>query len=122
MTEQMNNKVRLSDTLYARYIAERAGAQILEESYGFIAYRISGLECFIMEMFLAPEARRSWQFKSLMMKLEDIAKSEGCSVITANVFLENPGASNTIIAGLKYGFKVRNGSGAAVLIAKELGG
>lgn len=112
----------LNDTLYAKYIEERAGGKIIEDDRGFIAYRINGPECFIMEMYIAEDYRKGGAGREFIDKLSSIAKEHGCTHITGNVFLDLKGASNTLIAALMVGFRVAEGSKDAVLIVKEIGG
>lgn len=112
----------ISNTLYARYHEERSGAKILECEDGFLVYRITGEECFIVDMYIAPEKRKSLLFKKMMDELEILAKSSGGTLITANIFIDDPGASNTLIAVLKYGFRVTGTGNGVLLVAKEIGG
>lgn len=113
---------KISETLYAKYHAERTGGSLLENEHGFIAYRIAGHECFIVDMFIAPEKRRTPLFKKMMGELEIFAKSSGGTLLTANIFLNDPGASNTLIAALKSGFKVTGTGNGVLLITKDIGG
>lgn len=115
-------KGSLSNSLYAKYIAERAGGKLIEKEHGYIAYNVKGSEYFIMDMFIEPSMRRTPLFKRLMDELTLIAKSSGGTHLTANIFLDDPGASNTLIAALKLGFRVRGANVGALFIAKELEG
>lgn len=112
----------LTDSLYAKYISERQEGKILEDSFGFVAYRIIGPECFIIEMYISPESRKSGMARSLVSKLESIAKEHGSTHITGNIHLDDKGASNTLISALMIGFKVVSANAGVLLIAKELGG
>jgi hypothetical protein len=49
----------IKNTLYAKYILEREGLEILEDEFSFITYKIAGPECFIANMFIDQEKRKT---------------------------------------------------------------
>lgn len=110
----------LSNTLYLKYVQERAEAEIIENEHGFIVYRVFNSECFIMEMYIAPESRGSGLCRSLINQLTSIVSDRGCSIITANIHLEDKGASKTLMSALKLEFRVAAANGGILLIAKEI--
>lgn len=111
----------LTGSLYHQYIEERSNGRLIENEHGFIAYRMVGPECFIMDMFISPGKRKSGEGRKLIEKLSEIAIENGCTLMTAEVQLADPGASNTLIGCLRVGFKVARSNGVALLIVRELG-
>ena len=71
-------------------------------------------------MYVRGNDRRSGQGRSLIEQIAERARAAECDVITANIFLEDPNASSTLIAAIRVGFKVVKGSDRTLLIAKEL--
>ena len=109
---------KIADTLYAKYIAERESAKILENEHGFIIYKLVGEECFIMEMQVEQSIRKQGHGRSLVQQLEETEKE--CRFITANIWLKKPGAMVVLMGALKCGFKVTRGSDEVLLIVKDL--
>jgi predicted GNAT superfamily acetyltransferase len=111
----------LKDSLYAKHLEERGGGKILEDDHGFIAYRVSGQECFIIDIHIQKESRGSGACRKLVQNLTDIALENGCAILTGNIHLSDPGASHTLLAALMLGFKVVNANAVTLVIAKDLG-
>ena len=44
-------------SLYAEYIKGRENKEIIEDSLGFATYQITGNECYIVDIYVRPEAR-----------------------------------------------------------------
>lgn len=113
---------KLSNTLYAKYIKEREDLDIIENEVGFITYKTRALECFIADMFVDLEERGKRKGIKLLEELVVKAKDAGCTHITATVHLWDNGASNTLFAALKSGFKVAQAQNGSLLIVKDIGG
>lgn len=114
---------KIKDTLYANYISEREGIEIVENESGFITYKISGTECFLANMYVLPEKRRMGACVSLMKRLIEIAVANRCDVITANIDIAcDKNATQTLRASLSLNFKVVAAQHGILLIARELGG
>lgn len=112
--------MRISETLFKKYISEREGKEIIENDLGFIIYKITQQECFIADMHVVSRSRRKGIGNSLFNQLYDLAKESKCKVITANIHLEDKNASNTLAASLKWGFKVQSCGHNILLIIKEI--
>ncbi len=110
----------LKDSLFAKYIKDRQGLDLLDEGYGFVTYKITGDECFISDMAIDKDLKGKGWGRRLLAKLEEIAKKSSCKFISANVHLFDDGASNTLIAALKTGFQVKDAHNKALLIVKNI--
>ena len=106
----------IADTLYAKYINEREGAHIVETPSGFCTYKIKNQECFIIDLFVAQEARKSGEARRLIELLNSIAHESDCNVITANILLADPGANTTLAASLAIGLSVKRANADVLLI------
>lgn len=109
---------RLSNTLFAKYIKERHGQEIIEDESGFIIFEVAGSEIFIAEMCIEQSVRAQGKGASLVEKLAD--KFPECTVMTGHLWLKKPGFDNVLAASLKNGFKVRGSDGVKLLILKDL--
>ena len=108
----------IADTLYAKYILERDGQNIIEDGDGFIIYKVSGAECFIVEMFVNKEARRAGHGRSLIERLASLVPE--CTIMTANIWPHKPGSSDALLGALRVGFEVKRADAGVLLIAKDL--
>jgi GNAT superfamily N-acetyltransferase len=112
----------IRNTLFAKYLKEKDGIETLENEFGFIGYKITGEECYITQMFTEPSVRGSGKGRELLSALEHLSKSAGCKFIATNIWYADAGASNTMGASLKAGFKLRFGDARGILITKEIEG
>lgn len=110
----------IKNTLYAKYIKERKGVEVLEGFDFFIMYSVSGEELFIDEMFVDQPQRSIGKGKSAIGQLVEIAKQNNCKVITANVHLWDSGCNNTLTAALLTGFEVKAAQNNIILISKSV--
>lgn len=110
----------ISETLYARYIGEREGSQIIENENGFITYKINGEECFLVDMYVRMEVRRSGEGRKLLNELIKIAKGHECKFISANIYTVDHGATNTLKAALISGFELLSAKNECVTILLNL--
>lgn len=108
------------DGLYQAYIRERQGLESLWREHGFIIYRITGSECFLVDMFIEKSERRSGRGRLLLEELEKIAIDTKCNVITANIHLSDPNANKTLLASMACGFALEACGNNVLLIAKKL--
>lgn len=113
----------IKDTLYAKYIKEREGHEILEDEYGFIAYLISNKECFIANMYVDQGQRGNGNGRDLIHALAEIAKSAGCEFLSATIHMNDKNCSQTLLAALLVGFEaVRAELGTIVIFKNIIGG
>lgn len=112
----------LKDSLFAKYLKDRQGIEVLESEFGFITYKLNGEECFIVDMGVDEKFRLQGHGLKLLNQLEKIADENGAKVITGNIHLWDVNASNTLIAALKQGFKVVRAESNILLISKIIRG
>ena len=76
-------------SLYAQFVKETVNWETLEDEDSFVTYeiqKIGPVSCLkIIEMYIAPIARGKNKWKELVEKLENIAKSEDCKTISAQI-------------------------------------
>jgi hypothetical protein len=110
----------IKDTLYAKYISQRAGYEILENEHGFVIYKINGEECFIVDMFVDNDKRGTGACKNLINSLVEIAKEKSCKFISGNIHLNDIGCNTTIVAAIYLGFKIIKAEFNILAIKKDL--
>lgn len=109
---------KLTDTLFAKYIKERHGQEIIENESGFIIFEVAGPEIFVVDMCIEASERAKGNGANLIDQLA--AKFPECTVMSGHLWLKKPGFDNVLAASLKNGFKVRGSDGVKLLILKDL--
>lgn len=107
-------------SLYGEYVKEREGKQILESEKGFMTYKIQGQECYIADVYIRPEYRMSGVASEFANKIQKIAKNQGCKFLTGSVTPSLKGATESIIAQLKFGFKLHSSHEDFIILKKEI--
>lgn len=107
-------------SLYAQYIKEREGKSIIETDNAFISYVIEGDNCYIADIYIAPEFRRKNIASSLAAKVEEIAKNNNCKYLTGSVTPSFKGATVSMKAQLEYGFEILEAHNDFIILRKEL--
>jgi GNAT superfamily N-acetyltransferase len=105
--------------LYQEYVKERANLETIWDESFFVSYKIDKDELFISDMFIKKSARGS-KLQDVINALIEIAKKNGCKVLSGNIALNDPGNSRTMRAALKVGFRIAAANASAILIIKAL--
>jgi ribosomal protein S18 acetylase RimI-like enzyme len=105
---------------WSMYFKEREGFETIENEIGLAAYRINGEECYIKEIYVLPEFRKSHAGSGLADSIVKIAKDKGCRMLTGSVVPSTVGASVSMMAMLKYGFKIHSAQNDFIVMSKEI--
>lgn len=107
-------------SLYGSYIAEREGYNIVEDDGGFATYKIDGEWCYIRDIYVKPELRKSGLASYLADMITVKAKELGCSKLLGSVSLGafEPTASTKVL--LAYGFELSHMDGNLIYFRKEI--
>lgn len=108
-------------SLYAEYIKEREGSEIIEVKDAFVSYKIIGKECFLADMYIRPHMRGSNLFRQLINSLSAVAKGAGCDHISTNIHTLDANCSRNVKAALKVDFSIINANNGVMLLVKKLG-
>lgn len=108
--------------LYAKYVKEREGFDFLENEKGFYEYKITGDDCYIRSIFIAPEFRSTGAAKDLAFEVISIAKKAGCKTLTGTVIpsLNKEHASISLSMQLKFGFKLESSHEDLIILKMEI--
>ena len=107
-------------SLYAEYLQEMEGADVLELENGFIAYSFSNGECFIHDIFVRKSARNTNCFRRLGDTVLELAKERKCKSIKCEVWTDSRNPTLSLHAVLSYGFKVVKATENRIHLVKEL--
>lgn len=107
-------------SLYAEYLKETFGKDIIEDEDGFASFLIVKKECYVETVYVRPEARSSKHSFQYVDRIVEIAKEQGCQYLltTVNKRISTPERSIHII--LKYGFKKHSEDDDCHVFFKEI--
>jgi predicted GNAT family acetyltransferase len=108
------------DSLFAEYILEREGENVITAERGFATYKFGQGYCYITDIYVQPEARKSGLASSLADEVCKIAKSHSVSLLVGSVDTEAVGATTSMKALLGYGFSVSHNDGSMIYFKKEI--
>lgn len=92
-------------SLFADYIKEREGTEIIEADEGFATYQFYGKICYIKDIYIVPKARQKDLASKMADRIADIARSEYCDTLMGTVCLNTKQADNSIKVLMGYGMK-----------------
>ena len=107
--------------MWIDYMKERFGYESLEEEWGFALFNSAPPILFLQDLYVKPELRGSHKGTRFVDRLIQIAKERQCSVIQAQVWLNDRNHENTLKAGFKTGFKMTACGDNVIIISKSVG-
>lgn len=107
--------------LYTDYLKEREGGHVFEvPNQGFATYFLNGKECYIRDIYVAPDYRRSKVATFMLDCIVTAAKKAGCTFITGTVMPTAPGATESMKASLVYGFQLVSSNSQLIYLKKDI--
>jgi GNAT superfamily N-acetyltransferase len=106
--------------LYAPYLKEREALDTLETPHGFALYKIQGDECYIQDIYVVPEKRKSHVATQMADAVAEIARGKGCKWLTGSV---SPSANNShasLLVLLHYGMKLQKADKDIIYFSKRI--
>lgn len=111
--------------MYKQYLEElHEGKSLINNETGFISYwirdSINGKECYIEDIYVAKDYRKSRAAHKLADIVVEIAKKQDCKILTGTVI---PTANNSEISlkmMLSYDFKILNSNENVIWFFKEI--
>ncbi len=107
-------------SLQSEYTKERTGRETVEWDEAFAIYEISGFECYIVDIYVRPGARKSGVASELAHLISKIARERGCKVLTGSVCPQTRGATDSLKVLLAYGFQLAKSEPNIIWFVKEL--
>lgn len=112
--------------MYAEYIREREGKEILQHEHGFTIY---GYNCvpgvdfphvYLQDNYVRPEHRKKGIAREMADQIAQQAKDAGFKVMLGSVDGNAKGAHESLLVLIAYGMKLFLVDGATVWLSKEL--
>lgn len=107
-------------SLYAQYILEREGKQIVEDAQGFATYFYLADGVYIENIYVNPEHRKSGCASRYADQIADIAKAKGFTKMYGSVKPSANGSTESLQVLFAYGFKLDSAAPNAIIAVKEI--
>lgn len=105
--------------MWAQYFKEREGFETIENDKGCLTYRISGDECYIKDIFVLKEHRRSNVATELADECSKIARDSNCKFLSGTIVPSTRGATDSMMGLVAYGFEIRSAQVDLIILVKE---
>jgi GNAT superfamily N-acetyltransferase len=107
-------------SLYAEYIKEWMGHEIIENECGFASYSFEPYGCYIRDIFVIPELRKTKLASRMADEIAEIARSQGVRKLFGTVNLLSKSSTESLKVLLAYGFRVRNCTEDLIMMEKDI--
>jgi len=109
--------------MWPAYLKERTGKEVLNHLNGFAIYSFPepGI-CYLEDIYVVPEYRRSKVGSAIANQVEVIAKERNCEMLWGSVDVKAKGATESLKAVLSFDMKVFAIEGNMILFTKSLKG
>lgn len=106
--------------LLARYWKEREDRETIHDEFGFATYCYPNeTDCYIVDIYVLPEARHLGKARGYADKIAEIAKKRGCSRLIGSVDLTTNGSAESMKVLLAYGMRPLRNSDQMTYFWKE---
>ena len=107
-------------THFAEYIKERQGKEIIEDENGFATYYYVGPDCYIEDIYVTPEKRKSGVASLYANEIAKIAIEKNCLNLIGSVKPSANGSTESLKVLLAYGFKLHSATEDFIWFKKKL--
>lgn len=106
--------------MYQDYVKEREGLETYQSEFGFALYKIQSDECYIQDIYVVPEIRKSHVATQMADAVAVIAKSKGCKWLVGSVSPAANNAHTSLLILISYGMKLQKADKDIIFFAKEI--
>lgn len=107
-------------SLYGQYIKERLNKDIIETDKGFATYYFVNDSCYIEDIYIKSEFRKSNEASKLADQISIIAKEKGYKKLCGSVVPSSNNSTESLKVLLAYGFKLDSSVNNFIIMVKEL--
>ena len=107
-------------SLFADYIKERLGKQVLEDDHGFVTYFFESDYVYVEDVYTRPESRREGKLYKMVDQVAEIAKEKGVHKMLGSVVPSANSSTESLHVLLDYGFKLYSSDKNIIYFMKEI--
>lgn len=107
--------------MWADYLRERSGKEVLQDPNGFTVYSFPGDGiCYIEDNWVVPEFRKSGVAKKMADKIVIEAKERGCDTLLGSVDMTSKAPGMNMKVLLAYGMEPYLTEGKLIYFRKDI--
>lgn len=106
--------------MFGAYIKERTGKEILETEYGFASYYYINDCCYVEDMYIKPEYRKTGQGSKFFDDIGKIAKEFGYKKLYCTVVPTTNGSTESLKFVLSCGFQLDTSANNFIVFSRNL--
>jgi len=107
-------------SLYADYIKQREGKEIVETDIGFATYTIVKDGMYIEDIFVSSDHRHSGEAARMADQIADIAREKGLKKLFGSVVPTANHSTTSLKVLIAYGFRLSSSTNNFILLEKDL--
>jgi len=107
-------------SLYAQYVNEREGKEIVEDNNGFATFKFIQDYCYVEDVYVVPAKRKSGICLGYINAIAEIALRNGYTKLLTSVSPKANGAEASLKSTMACGFKVLSCDKDLIYFVKEL--
>jgi ribosomal protein S18 acetylase RimI-like enzyme len=107
-------------SLYAQYLSEREGREIVETPLGFATYHIQGPDVYIVDIYVIPECRTKGIAAEMADEIAKRARAKGCTTMFGTVVPSVAGSTASLKVLLAYGFSLASSTNDFIVMKKGI--
>lgn len=108
-------------SMYADYLKEHHGDEIIETEYGFATYRYLGNDSvYIVDIYVVPEHRESNKAGVIADKVVQAAQVRGCKKLLGTVVPSAKNSTTSLKVLLGYGMKLQSSANNLIVFEKGI--
>ncbi len=107
--------------LYAQYLKEHHGDELICSEVGFATYRYLGEDTvYIVDIYVVPEFRKTKEASVMADNIVEIAKKRGCTKLLGTVVPAAKDSTDSVNILLRYGMRLSHIDGGLVVFRKDI--
>lgn len=106
--------------MYSEYLKERTDKHIIESDKGFVVYSFTEDACYIEDVWIKPDFRRSRECFNFGDIVSGIAKQKGFKKLFGSVVTNTKNSAESMQMLLAYGFKLDSANNNFILLKKDI--
>jgi GNAT superfamily N-acetyltransferase len=106
--------------LYKQYLLERENTHLHYDEDSFITYEFIDNYCYIKEVYVSPEQRRTGKASLLGRMIQDIAREKGMHYVMGSVCLSTNGWQKSLAGMYKEGYTLKETIEDMIYLRKDL--
>jgi len=107
-------------SLYGKYVEEKEDRGIIEGKDYFLTYKFEPEWCYIVDMYVAPSARKAGLMTKISLQCEEIARKKGYTKMLGSVDISTKSPEMPAISMMNHGYKFFKLIGSVIFFIKNL--